>query len=105
MMASIPASAGKLTCPRQKRVSDKFMPLINMKPADHNTVNTAIANGIKVTKESNQEYLVITADQQIYKVIIDILFNEPSLLVNVVAVLGGMHFLMDFISSLVQLEA
>ncbi|MEG7522541.1 MAG: hypothetical protein M3H12_05505, partial [Chromatiales bacterium] len=40
----------------------RYMPLLYMKPADPDTVNTAIVNGLRIVQELNQEYLVITAD-------------------------------------------
>ena len=41
--------------------------------------------------------MVITCDQQLYKVVVDLTFHTPALLSEVVAVLGGMHFRMDFV--------
>ena len=58
------------------------MPLLYMKPADPDTVNTAIVNGLRIVQEANQEYLVMTADQQIYKFIVDIFFATPDLITN-----------------------
>ena len=83
----------------------RYMPLLYMKPADPDTVNTAIVNGLRIVQEANQEYLVITADQQIYKVIVDILFATPDLMFKVIPILGFMHFLMDFVSCIGKLMA
>ena len=83
----------------------RYMPLINMKPADPDTVNTAIHNAMHMVRETNQEYLVITADQQIYKVIVDILFATPDLMTKLIPILGFMHFLMDFIACVGKLMA
>ena len=76
-----------------------------MKPADPDTVNTAIVNRLRIVQELNQEYLVITADQQIYKVIVDILFATPDLITKMMPILGFMHFLMDFVSCIGTLMA
>ena len=40
--------------------------------------------------------MVITCDQQLYRVVVDLTFHTPVLLSEVVAVLDGMHFRMDF---------
>ena len=47
------------------------MPLLNMKPADPDTVNTAIVKGLSIIEGANQYYLVMTADMQIYKIIVN----------------------------------
>ena len=59
---------------------------------------TAITEGLRIVQEENQDFLVLTADQQIYKVIVDILFATPDLITKVIRVLGLMHFVMDFVS-------
>ena len=48
----------------------------------------------------NYDYVVITADLEIYKIIVAILFYQPALLSYIVALIGRMHMLMDFISAL-----
>lgn len=82
-----------------------YLPLINMKPTDPTTVLTSITRGIEVTRNSNQDILVLTCDQAIYKIVVDITFHQPELLTNVVPILGGMHFLMDFVSCIGTLLA
>ena len=78
----------------------RYHPLINSKPAHHDTVNTALQQAIQITQDSNQNYVVMTADLQIYKIIVSILFHQPDLLTYIVALLGRMHMLMDFIAAL-----
>ena len=77
----------------------RYLPLINMRPADPRAVSTALAQGIKILKDANQDYLVITADQLVFKVIVDFLFDNPAMLQQVVPVLWHMHFLMDFVGA------
>ena len=55
--------------------------------------------------DSNQNIMVITCDQQLYSVVFDLTFHTPALLSEVVAVLGGMHFRMDFVGCLWLLTA
>ena len=81
------------------------MPLMNMKPADPDTVNTAIVNGLHIVQEANQEYLVMTADQQIYKVIVEILSSTLDPIKKVIPILGFMHFPMDFVTCVGTLMA
>ena len=84
----------------------RYLPLINMTPkSDPDCINTAVAHGVKITNDSNQNIMVITCDQQLYKVVVDLTFHTPALLSEVVAVLGGMHFLMDFVGCIGSLTA
>ena len=87
--------AGMIPAPKS---AYSYQPLINMKPTDPTTVLTSITRGIELTRDANQNILVITADAAIYKIIVDISFQQPDLLGSTVALLGGMHLLMDFVS-------
>ena len=82
-----------------------YLPLINKKASDPNTVLTSITRGLQITCDSNQDVMVLTCDQQIYKIVVDITFHQPELLTGAVAILGGMHFLMDFVGSIGTLMA
>ena len=64
-----------------------FLPLVDRPPAHPDTIKTAIERGLSLAR----------ADQQLYKVTIDILFHEPFYFKSVIPVLGGMHMLMNFI--------
>ena len=78
----------------------KYDPLINGKPDNHDTVNTALRKGLIITQNAGQEILIITADMKIYKIMVDIIFNEPELLGQVAALIGRMHFNMDYICAI-----
>lgn len=78
----------------------RYHPLINGKPAAHDTVNTALQQAVQISRDANQDYVVITADLQIYRIIVNILFYQPALLTYVVALIGRMHMIMDFIAAL-----
>ena len=80
-----------------------FISLLNA--SDQNTVPTSITRGFEVTRDSNQDILVLTCDQQIYKIVVDITFHQPELLTGIVVILGGMHFLMDFVGCVGTLMA
>ena len=79
--------------------------IFRLKTSDPNTVLTSITRGFEVTHDSNQDILVLTCDQQIYKTVVDITFHQPELLKGIVVILGGMHFLMDFVGCVGTLMA
>jgi len=89
--------AGMSTAPKSAVV---YLPLIDMKPSDPTTVLTAITKGFEVTRNSNQDILVLTCDQAIYKIVVDIVFHQPVLMTTIVPILGGTHFIMNFVSSI-----
>ena len=66
----------------------RYDPLINGRPDSHDTINSALRKGLTVTQNAGQEVLIITADMKIYKIIVDIIFNEPVLLGQVAALVG-----------------
>ena len=76
-----------------------------LKASDPNTVHTSITRGYEVTRDSNQDILVLTCDQQIDKTVLNITFHQPELLKGIVVILGGMHFLMDFVGCVGTLMA
>ena len=62
-------------------------------PAHHSTIKTAIAlSHVRAGKED-----IFTADQQIYKIVINVVFREPLHFDSIIPVLGGMYMLMNFI--------
>ena len=67
-----------------------------MTPSDPDCINTAMTYGFKITKYGNQDIMVMTCDQQLNKVVVDITFHIPHHINTVVAVLSGLHFLMNF---------
>ena len=76
-----------------------------LKASDPNTVLTSITRGFEVTRDSDQDILIITCDQHIYNIVVDITFNQPELLKGIVVILVGMHFLMDFVGCVGTLMA
>ena len=55
------------------------------------TVLASITKGFEVTRASNLDIIVLTCDQAIYQIGVNITVNQP-----VVAIIGDMHFLVDF---------
>lgn len=56
-----------------------------------------------MSRASKQDTLVLTCDQQLYRIAVDISFHHPDLLTNMIVILGVMHFLMNFIASISKL--
>ena len=77
-----------------------YMPLIDMMPSDPDTIMTALRQAQQITSDRGQDYIVFTADLQLYRVAVNILWAYPEQFDNVVLRLGGMHTLMSFIGSI-----
>ena len=82
-----------------------YMPLIDMTPSDPDTIMTALRQAQQITSNRGQDYIVFTADLQLYRVAVNILWAYPEQFDNVVLRLGGMHTLMSFIGSIGSLMA
>ena len=75
-----------------------FLPPLVDRPSAHpDTIKTAIERGLSLARAAGEDVLIFTADQQLYKVTIGILFYEPLYFKFVIPALGGMHMLMNFI--------
>ena len=74
-------------------------PLIDMTPADPDTVMTAMVQTQKLTKECGQEITIFTNDQQLYKVAVNVTWVYRERFSLLIPRLGGMHLLLSFIGS------
>ena len=74
-----------------------YTPIIDRKPADHTSMLSAIKQGKYLTKQSGQTFTVFTADQQLYRIVVDIMWAYPELSKEVIPRLGGMHWLTSFV--------
>ena len=68
-----------------------------MVPTDPVTMMTAMVEAQKLTKQTGQVYTVFTADQQLYRVMVNVLWVHPEMFPNFIPRLGGMHLLMSFV--------
>ena len=82
-----------------------YTPLIDLKPSDPTTMMTAMLEAQRITKNTGQNYTIITCDQQLYKVLVDIKWAYPEQFSTFILRLGGMHFLMSFIGCIGTLMA
>ena len=74
-------------------------------PADLSTILTAMINAEKITNEAGQSVTVFTADQQLYRIAIDITWSDPDRWINFIPRIGGMHWLMSFVGCIGVLMA
>ena len=69
-----------------------YIPLIDMKPSDPDTMLTAMIEAERLTQQVGQEIVVFTSDQQLYRVAVNISWAQPDRFHNMV-----LHFLMSYI--------
>jgi len=70
-----------------------------MPPADPDTIITAMNKAQKLTEETGQDFTLFTADQQLYRIVVEIQWAYPHLFPHLVPRLGGMHMLMSFVGA------
>ena len=78
----------------------RYLPLINATPSNPDTIATALLTAIELTKVTGQKTIPYTFDQQLYKVAVDIIFNDPEKFKPIVPILGGMHYLGAFVRAI-----
>ena len=88
---------GKYPQPKTKAV---YLPLIDMPPAHPDTIMTAMSKAQKLTAETGQDFTIFTADQQLYRVAVEIQWAHPDLFPNLIPRLGGMYMLMSFVGAI-----
>ena len=76
-----------------------YTPLIDMSPSDPDTIMTSMVEAMRLTEETGQTNTILTADQAIYRIIVDITWVYPEMFSTLIPRLGGMHLLMSFIGS------
>ena len=80
-----------------------YKPLINKTPSDPSTILTAMCDIETTGKKSGQRETVFTCDQQLYRVTLDTIWNDPSRWTYFYPRIGGMHWLMSFVGSVGKL--
>ena len=81
----------------------RYRPLLDLKPSDPSTIKTALFEAQSLTSNCGQQFVVITADQQLYKVILDNIWSSPESFSNIYPRLGGLHTMMSFCGSVGKL--
>ena len=54
-----------------------YQALIDKKPADPSTVLTVMHSVKRTCSKAGQEFAVLTCDQQLYRIMLHIIWNEP----------------------------
>ena len=89
-----------MNMPSEPKTIVHYRPLIDMIPAEPDTMLTAMCAAIDISKQSGQDMTIFTSDQQLYKIAVQIQWNEPERFNNMINRLGGMHMLMSFLGSI-----
>jgi len=89
----------------QPRTIAVYLPLIDMVPSDPDTIMTALVQAQRISTEAGQDFVVFTCDQQLYRVMLQVIWSNVEQFSNVVPRLGGMHTLMSFIGTVGTLMA
>lgn len=82
-----------------------YLPLIDKPPADPSTIYQSLLKAQQITGSTGQEYVVYTADQQLYRVALNVVWSYEEQFSNIILRLGGMHLLMSYVGSVGSLMA
>jgi len=74
-----------------------YTPLIDMIPSDPDTMIAVMMEATRLTNDTGQSFTIFKADQQLYRVIVDIALVYPDFFTYFMPRLGGMHLLMNFV--------
>jgi len=74
-----------------------YRPLLDMNPADPDTILTAMVEAQRLTNMSGQHVTIFTNDQQLYKIAVGVKWVYHDRFLNFIPRLGGMHMLMSFV--------
>lgn len=76
-----------------------YRPLLDMNPAEPDTMLTSMCEATRISEQSGQDITIFTCDQQLYKIAVQVQWNDPERFRNMIIRLGGMHMLMSFLGS------
>ena len=85
---------------KRPKTTTVYLPLTDMKPADPTTLKTSIMRAKKVCEDHGQSICVYTCDEQLYRISLFVLFDQPGLFKNFFLRLGGMHLIMSYVGSI-----
>lgn len=89
---------GQSLKPKTKAI---YLPLIDMPPAEYDTVLTSMLQIKKLSELTGQPFTLFTLDQQLYRYAVEIQWALPEIFLpsSFVLRLGGMHMLMSFVGA------
>ena len=82
-----------------------YTPLIDMAPADPDTMLTAMEEAQRLTNKCGQNVTIFTNDQQLYRIAVNITWVYPERFALFIPRLGGMHTIMSFVGCVGKLMA
>ena len=82
-----------------------YLPLLDMTPAEPDTMYTAMVEAQRLTNHTGQVYTIFTNDQQLYRVVVHVTWVYQPQFQNFIPRLGGMHTLMNFVGAVGVLMA
>ena len=82
-----------------------YLPLIDRPPAESTTMMAALLRAEEVSSKAGQQFVVFTVDQQLYRIALHIIWENPVRFSNFYLRLGGMHLLMSYIGCVGTLMA
>ena len=77
----------------------RYRPLQDRKSSNPSTVKTAMVEVQLLSSNCGQQFVDVTADQQIYKVILDNIWATQEVFTNIRPRMGGLHTIMSFSGS------
>ena len=89
----------------KRKTSIVYLSLIDKAPSDPATIMSAMLKARAVTETTGQEYVVFTADQQLYRVSVHVMWENQVIFGNIYLRLGGMHLLMSYVGCIGSLMA
>ena len=72
-----------------------YRPMINKTPTNPSRMLTAMCDLEKISKGTGQSFSMPTCDQQLYRVMLDVIWENPPRWVGFILRIGGMHWLMS----------
>lgn len=85
----------------QQKTRAIYLPLIDMPPAEYDTVLTSMLQVKRLSEAAGQPFTVLTFDQQLYRYAVEIQWARPDVFPQSTFLirLGGMHMLMSFVGA------
>ena len=71
-----------------------------MIPAEPDTILTAMCESQRLSEGAGQDYTILTCDQQLYKIAVQVQWNQPESFSKMLIRFGGMHMLMSFLGAI-----
>ena len=73
-----------------------YLPLIDRPPADSATMMMTLLRAQEVSSIAGQKFVISTSDQQIYRVVLHVIWESEARLNNIYLRLGVIHLLMSY---------